>query len=133
MGEMEGIYVSYDEKKRGDIGDAIKVAKNEYLIWRSPSAVRRKLRYPTKVIIRIKGQERYYRGDLLAIVDYEAFKPEFLRKYFRHRPTMWEKTSERNWKSVFFITNLQAVKRPNEIRGKQPPQSITYFKFFKSK
>lgn len=126
---MDGIYVSYDEEKRGAIEEAIEVANKEYLIWRSPNAVAKKLKYPTKIIIRVKGQERYYIGKLLAVVVYNAFKPEFLKKYFRHRPHKWEHSSEKNWRSVFFIADLRATKKPNEIRKKYPPQNLTYFTF----
>ncbi len=125
---MEGIYISYDEQKRGNIEEAVEVANREYLIWRNPKAVKRKLKYPAKIIIRIKGQERYYMGSLLAVVDYKAFNPEFLKKYFRHRPSRWEYSPEKNWKSIFLITNLRATEKPDEIRNKYPPQGITYFK-----
>ena len=124
---MNGIYVSYNEEERGDIKEAIERANSEYLIWRSPNVVKKKFKYPAKIIIRIKGRERYYIGSLLAIVDYKAFKPEFLKKCSRHRPHKWEHSSEKNWRSVFFITNLLATKKPNEIRTKCPPQGITYF------
>jgi len=126
---MVGLYVCYNEKEAGNFEEAVKIANKGYLIWRHPVSVNRPLKYPTKIIIKISGEERYYRGDLLLVREYNAFNPSIFDDYVEHRPLVWKNAPEREWRCVLFISNLQAVLDPPEVHGMHPPQAVTYINF----
>ena len=121
---MLGLYVCYNEKLAGNFEEAVKVSNKEYLIWRHPVHVRRLLKYPTKIIIKISGEDRYYRGDLLLVKEYDAFNPKIFDDYANHRPEVWKDAPERIWKCVFFIANLKNVSEPAETSDIHPPQGV---------
>jgi hypothetical protein len=126
---MEGIYICYNEKKTGDFKEAIEISNREYLMWRHPVSVIRRLKYPTKIIIKVSGENRYYKGDLLLVKEYAAFKTTIFYKDTKHRPFNWKNAPERDWKSVLFMSNLQEVLEPVEVRRMHPPQGVRYIKF----
>lgn len=126
---MDGIYICYNEKKTGDFKEAIEMSNREYLIWRHPAPIKRSFKYPAKIIIKISGEDRYYKGDLLLVKEYAAFKTTIFYKDIKHRPTNWKNAPEKKWKSVLFIANLQKVLEPTEVRGMYPPQGVRYIKF----
>lgn len=126
---MEGIYVCYNEKKTGDFKEAIELSNREYLIWRHPAPIKRKLKYPAKIIIKVSSEDRYYKGDLLLVKEYAAFKTTLFYEDIKHRPLNWKDAPEKKWKSVLFISNLQEVLEPVEVRDMHPPRSVIYIKF----
>ena len=130
---MEGIYVCYNEKKAGNFKEAIEMSNKEYLIWRHPVSIKRRLKYPAKILIKISGEDRYYKGDLLLVKEYGAFKTAIFYEDVKHRPTIWRNPSKESWKSVLFISNLQEVLDPVEARGIHPPQGVRYISFRRSK
>ncbi len=123
---MVGLYVCYNKKEAGNFEEAVKTANKGYLIWRHPVSVNRSLKYPTKIIIKISGEDRYYRGDLLLVREYDVFNPRIFDDYVKHRPLIWKNAPERKWKCVLFISNLQGVLDPLEVRSMHPPQGIRY-------
>jgi hypothetical protein len=123
--KMRGLYTSYNESKNGPFQEALDISCNEYLIWRHPVPVKKNLKYPTKIIVRISGKEKYYKGDLLLVKEMVAFNPEIFFKDRKHRPSKWTESNE-GFKSVFFISNLTEVGEPEEIKGMAPPQGIRY-------
>jgi hypothetical protein len=125
---MEGIYVSYDEKERGSIEEAVDISNDEYLTYRYSALINKsRFKYPTKIIIRIKGKEKYYQGNVLFIADFKALNYQFIKNDGKHMPLNWRNAPERKWKNVSFLTNLKAVKKPNEIRNKCFPRRPIYF------
>jgi hypothetical protein len=87
---MEGVYVCYNEKETGSFEEAIEKANREYLIWRHPSPIKRELKFSTKIIIKISGEDRYYKGDLLLVMEYGAFNPKIFYEDLNHRPAIWK-------------------------------------------
>lgn len=126
---MIGLYVCYNEKITGNFEDAVEIANKEYLIWRHPVPVKRQLRYPTKIIIKISGEDRYYKGNLLLAKEYNAFNPSIFNDYVKHRPSVWKNAPEKDWKCVLFISNLRHTLDPVEIHDMHPPQGVRYIKF----
>jgi hypothetical protein len=126
---MLGLYICYNEKKTGYFQEAIEMSNREYLIWRHPVSIKRKLMYPAKIIIKVTGEDRYYKGDLLLVKEYTAFKTEIFSEDVKHRPSVWKNAPKRVWKSVLFISNLQKVPCPVAVRGMHPPQGIRYIQF----
>ncbi len=126
---MIGLYVCYNEKEAGNFEEAVKIANKGYLIWRHPVSVIRPLKYPTKIIVKISDEKRYYKGDLLLVKEYDAFNLRIFDDYVKHRPAVWKNAPERKWKCVLFISNLQSVFEPLEVRGMHPPQAFRYIDF----
>ena len=126
---MYGIYVCYNEKVTGNFEEAIEKANREYLIWRHPAPIRRKLKYPTKIIIKISGEDRYYKGDLLLVSGYGVFNAKIFYEDLDHRPAIWKSAPEKDWKSVLIISNLQQVLDPVEVYRMHPPQGVRYIEF----
>ena len=126
---MEGIYVCYNEKKAGNFKEPIEMSNREYLIWRHPVSIKRRLKYPSKIIIKVSGEDRYYKGDLLLVKEYGAFKTTIFYEDVNHRPSTWRNPSKEGWKSVLFISNLQEILKPAEVCGMYPPQGVRYIKF----
>jgi hypothetical protein len=126
---MLGPYVCYNEKETGNFENAVTIANKGYLIWRHPVSINRPLKFPTKIIIKISGEERYYRGDLLLVREYAAFNPSIFDDYVKHRPPVWKNGPEKEWKSVLFISNLETTTDPPEVRGMHPPQAVIYVNF----
>ncbi len=123
---MNGVYVCYSEEKQGDFSEVVEMSNDEYLIWRHKTSIRREMRYPAKVIIKISKKDIYYVGDLLLVKEYEAFNPEIFIKDERHRPVAWSESSD-DTKSVLFIANLQEVPEPEEVKDIHPPRGVAYF------
>jgi len=121
---MLGIYTCYNEKAFGSIKKAAEVS-SEFLIWDLPVPVKRHLKYPTKIIIRVKGGKIFYQGDLLLVMQCNELDAHIFTEPNKHRPLNWVKTQPYN-KSVLFISNLQEVDEPEEIKGRAAPQGIIY-------
>ena len=126
---MDGIYICYNENKTGNFKEAVEMSNREYLIWRHPVSINRRLKYPAKIIIKVSGEDRYYKGDLLLAKEYGVFKAAIFYEDVKHRPFVWRKASKEDWKSVLFISNLQEVFAPDEVRSIHPPQGVRYIKF----
>ena len=125
---MEGLYVCYSEKKAGNFNEAVNISNNEYLIWRHKKAITRRLKYPTKIVIKISGKDIYYFGDLLLVKDYSAFNSDIFIEDIIHRPTMWREP-DTECKSVLFIANLRRINQPEVTKSKHPPQAFAYIDF----
>ena len=126
---MIGLYTSYNEEENGSIEEPIKISNQGYLIFKHGSPCKRQLKYPTKILLRVSKKGDYYLGDLLLFRDYLDFNP-MIFKDPKHRPLRWQ-SNEGESKSVFFISNLQKVEEPSDLRGQHPPQGITYRNFEK--
>jgi hypothetical protein len=61
-----GLFVSYDEAKNGHFQHAVDVCNaHEYVIWLQKTAVNtQRFMFPTTILIKIKGEDRYYRGEV---------------------------------------------------------------------
>jgi hypothetical protein len=123
----EGLYVSYNEGlATGPIDAAVEIS-NRYgcVAWIDPSALKpNRLKYPTDIIVRLSGQERYFRGILLAVANWDSLPAEFMEREVNHRPVTWRNTE--NGKSVLFISHLREVSKPQETVGIDPNQRPVY-------
>lgn len=135
-GNKLGLYVSYSERKNGAFDEAVEISKKfGCLTWLDASPIRPdRLHYPTKIVIRLTGQERYFRGILLATASADALKPDFVTGERNHRPAAWRHRNPNpqpkiDFKSVLFMSCLQEVPRPLELRNLTPPQHPTYISF----
>jgi hypothetical protein len=131
MSQREGLYVSYNEDKNGPFDEAIEISRRlGSVTWLDNSPLNpERLNYPTDIIVRLTGQERYFRGILLGIASADTLKPNFLDGERNHRPSSWrerERQDNGSFKSVLFISRLQAVTRPREVENLAPPQHPTY-------
>ena len=141
---MRGLYVSYKENqkccsvhniKNGSIDDLIRISKKEYLIFENKKACKGNLRFPTKVLITTVPKKRfgkYYKGNLLLVMNYSDVNSKILEDP-KHRPMPWiemcQKCEKVKAKSVFFISNLESIPEPPNLKGKNPPQTFTYINF----
>lgn len=89
--KKRGLYVSYNEKKNGTFDGAVQVSNRAgRLTWLDKSRRRpEELHYPTYIVIRLTGQERYFRGVLDAVKSAEDLDPDFALKECDHRPSAW--------------------------------------------
>ena len=137
--KKRGLYVSYNEDRNGVFDEAVQISKEPggHLTWLDKS--RRKpeeLHCPTDIFVRLKGhdgQERYFRGILDAINLADNLDPNFALQERSHRPRVWRERDDKacplpneDFKSVFFIRDLQEVPLPSEVKGRHPPQSPAY-------
>jgi hypothetical protein len=130
-----GIYTSYNESINGHIQEPVDISNKEggYLIWLLKNAINTRLfKFPTPIIIKIKKQERFYRGQLIDIKRSSDVNIEDILSENLHRPSSWQKIDReiyRNFKSVLYIQGLREITEPSEAKGKHPPQSPNYIQF----
>jgi hypothetical protein len=128
-----GLYVSYNEGKNGAFDEAVEISnKLGCLTWLDASSLKpEQLDYPTEIFIRLTGQERYFRGVLLAIASADKLDADFVLGERNHRPAVWLKKnapprSKTDFQSVLFMSCLKEVPRPRELENTAPPQHPTY-------
>jgi hypothetical protein len=88
-----------------------------------------RLSCPTKVFVRLTGQERYFRGILLAVAPAGTLEADFLDGERNHRPSNWRVRDQRrgrDFRSALFIGRLQEVSKPRDVANVAPPQHPTY-------
>jgi hypothetical protein len=126
-----GLFASYDEKKHGNFQNAVNVCGvHEYVVWTQKAAVDvKRFSFPTTILIRIKGTDRYYRGELRGVkraeeVDWGAFLEDRT-----HRPVSWQRTDRSDYakvRSVLYIAELGQVSRPAGVAKDSAPQRPWY-------
>lgn len=126
-----GIFVSYNEKKNGKFQDAVDVCNDhEYVIWFETKNVKtQRFLCPTTILIRITGEDRYYRGELREIKHTKEITWNAVLAEADHRPAMWKKRDKSDYagcKSVFRIAGLKQVPRPAGIAKDRAPQGPHY-------
>ncbi|MGA6828315.1 hypothetical protein ACO9S2_11950 [Nitrospira sp. NS4] len=125
-----GLFVSYNEKKNGKFQEAVDVCDDHgYVIWLENSVVRKeRFVLPTTILIKITGEDRYYRGELREIKRAEEFDRNALLAEASHRPAKWrqgDKGDYAGFKSVLYIADLKQVPRPAGIdKGRGPRRPI---------
>ena len=87
-----GIFVSYDEKKHGNFQDAVDVCTaHEFVVWTQKAKVNtQRFSFPTTILIKIKGEDRYYRGELRAVKPAEKVDRKKVLADAVHRPAVWQ-------------------------------------------
>jgi hypothetical protein len=125
---MLGVYVSFDEKQNGSFDEAVDMSNDEYIIWKDRSSCKQKLNYPARILIKIKGEEKYYSGTLLLMRPYVDFDPTIFAKDTTHRPSLW-RADKGEAKTVFFISGLNKINKPPQIANIAPMQRPIYIDF----
>src|SRR5919108_1839256 len=126
-----GLFVSYSEKKNGKFQDAVDVCNaHEYVIWLEKSGVNTKrFLFPTTILIKITGEDRYYQGELRDIKRAEEIDRNALLAEASHRPATWQqvhKIDYADFKSVLYIAGLKQVSRPAGLAKASAPQHPHY-------
>lgn len=126
-----GIYVSYNERLNGRFEDAVDIADTTgYLLWLDSSVIKpEKFDLPTRMFVRIKGQEKYFSGIIWAIKKSDSFDVREILADTIHRPELWQELDRENseWhKSVLYVSHLKRILRPKEVMGVRPPQHPYY-------
>jgi hypothetical protein len=125
-----GLYVSYNERSNGPIREAVEISNERGCVtWFDTSLLDpAKLVFPTDIIIRITGEERYFRGLLLAVARPERLGEGFADGEHNHRPRAWREQDRQGQtvRSVLFIHGLREVGAPPEVKGLAPPQRPTF-------
>jgi hypothetical protein len=131
-----GIYVSYDEERHGRLDEAVSISNERgYLIWLDRTALdppSRSLLFPATIVIRIKGEERYYRGRRIAIHRPGEVDADQLWSETVHRPLRWQQVDReaeyRDFQSVMYLEGLAKVaEKPGAIEGMRPLEHPSYF------
>lgn len=129
-----GLYVSYNEQLNGPFQHAVEISNTtDYVIWLDRSVVDpNKFTFPTPIVIRLSGQDLYYRGELLDIRRAHDVDKEAILSETTHRPVEWQdqdRSTDQDFRSVLYIHGLREVPPPTEVLGKHPPQSPYYVLF----
>jgi hypothetical protein len=76
----KGLYVSYNEERNGTFDEAVRISnKLGCVTWLDNFPLNpEQLHYPTDLFVKVKGQERYFRGILLAIASANTLEPDFV-------------------------------------------------------
>jgi hypothetical protein len=85
--------------------------------------------FPTTILIKIAGEDRYYRGELRDIKRAEEVDRDALLAEASHRPATWQdvhKVDYGDFKSVLYIAGLKQVPRPTGIAKDSAPQHPHY-------
>lgn len=133
MGSL-GIYTSYNEHLNGHIQEAVDISvKRRYVIWLLKSRIKPELFSQLKIIVlRIKGEERFYKGELLYIKRFTDVSVEEILSETSYRPIKWQKIDRalyKDFKSVLYIKGLKQIPKPHEVVGRHPPQGLYYIEF----
>jgi hypothetical protein len=60
-----GVFISYSEKKNGPFQDAVDVCNaHGYILWLEKASIKQWFSFPATILIKIKGEDRYYQGEL---------------------------------------------------------------------
>ena len=79
-------------------------------------------------VIKIKGKEWYYRGELLDIKHYaDIDNSDAIIFDLHHRPKSCR--IKQDFETIFYMRNLVQVLRPMEIEGMGAPQRPVYFEY----
>lgn len=129
-----GIYGSHSKDINGTIEEAVEVSnEKEYLVWLEKSIINpNKFSFPTTIVIKIKKEERYYRGSLLDVKRLSEIDANHLLAEKKYRPSSWlkiDKTIYKDFKSVLYIHGLEEISQPKEVEGVHPPQRPIYIEF----
>jgi hypothetical protein len=125
----------YNEEKHGKFDGAVQTSNEPGgLTWLDKSR-RKPEKLPCPIIVRLKGQERYFCGELYDVKLADQLDADFVLEERSHRPPVWldrdKKVCPRpnkDFKSVFFIRALKRVpQRPREVENLRPPESPVYF------
>lgn len=136
--KKRGLYVSYNEKKSGVFDEAVQISNQSgHLTWLDKSRrMPEKLHYPTDIFVRLTGKERYFRGILVAVKLADNLDPNFALEEHNHRPSAWRARDakacprpNKDFKSVFFISNLKKIQPPHEVENIRAPQGPVYVDF----
>src|SRR5437762_2903715 len=103
-----GLFASYNEKKNGKFQDAVDVCNaREYLVWLEKVAVDpERFLFPTAILIKITGEDRYYQGELRDIKRVKEVDRDALLSEALHRPRAWQQVDKidyMDFKSVLYI------------------------------
>jgi hypothetical protein len=131
MTQKEALYLSYNEDKNGPFDEAVEISNRVGCVtWLDGFSLNpERPRYPIDVFVRLTGQERYFRGILLAIASAKTLDANFLDGERNHRPSAWrERDQQQNsdFESVLFISRLQEVSKPREVENRAAPQHPVY-------
>jgi hypothetical protein len=128
-----GLYLSYNEEKNGPFDEAVVISNSRgCLTWLDKSSLRTEdLEFPMDVFVRLKGEERYYRGVLHGILHADDLAANFVSGEVNHRPASWRlRNSEPkpgdDFQSVLYISRLRQAPRPDELGTLGPPQHPAY-------
>jgi hypothetical protein len=91
-----------------------------------------RFKLPTTILIKIKKDERFYRGEVTDIKRVTDVVVEEILSETSHRPIKWQKVDRelyKDFKSVLYIKGLEQIPRPHEVTGKHPPESLYYIEF----
>lgn len=130
-GSKRGLYASYNESVNGPLTDAVAISKKFGCVtWLDPFTLDpTRLDYPTGIIIRVSGKEKYYRGLLLAVARADDLGEDFAAGERNHRPAAWQQKDREgpDFLSVLFIHGLEEESvTPPQVVGRQPPQHPEY-------
>jgi hypothetical protein len=120
-----GLFVSYSEKKNGPFQDAVDVCNSqEYVVWLARNAVKtQRFSFPATILVKIKGEDRYYQGELRDMKRANEVDRSALLAEATHRPARWQQVDNvdyADFKSVFYIAGLKRVARPPALSKKGP-------------
>src|SRR5262249_22689186 len=102
---------------------------HQYVVWLDKAAVRtQQFLFPTTILIKIAGEDRYYRGELRDIKRAEEVDRDALLAEASHRPATWQDkdTDDAAFKSVLYIAGLKQVPRAARIAKDEAPQRPWY-------
>jgi hypothetical protein len=129
-----GIYVSYNQRLNGPFQGAVGISNTtEYVIWLDRSVINpERFTLPTTIVVRLSGEDRYYRGELVKIQRAQDVDKEAILAETTHRPAAWQdldRSNNRDFQSVLYIRGLREVPPPTEVQDKHPPQHPYYVLF----
>jgi hypothetical protein len=129
-----GLYVSYNEQLNGPFQDAAEISNTtDYVIWLDRSVIDpKKFTFPTTIVVRLSGEDRYYRGELVEVKRAQDVDREAILAETTHRPVEWQDQDRdiyQDFRSVLYIRGLREVPPPIEVLDKHPPQRPYYVPF----
>jgi len=126
-----GLFASYNEAKNGPFQTVVDFCNtHEYILWFENAAIdTQKFSFPTTILVKITGEDRYYRGKLKCIKRAEEVDRAVLLADCSHRPPKWievDKDDYPGFKSVLYVEAFKQVPRPVKIRKDEAPQRPYY-------
>lgn len=126
-----GLFVSYNEDKQGDFQNVLDVCNaQQYVVWLEKTAVKtQRFMFPTTILIKIAGEDRYYRGKLRDMKRTEEVDRASLLAEAAHRPATWravDQFGDADFKTVLYVEELKQVPRPVGIAKENAPQHPHY-------
>jgi len=116
-----GVYCSHREDINGPIKEAVDISNNkEYLVWLEKSIINPdRFDFPTTIVIKIKMEDRYYKGTLLDVKRVSKVGENKILSENEHRPEKWIKIDRENYKdfeSILYLTLPLIILYWNRIR-----------------